>query len=249
VVAEVRKCLTANRSATQSPKLELNGGSALHAQFMKALAHFVRFLIGVDQPDSQVTDRELSLLRKYASDSRTIVEIGCYEGKTSVALAEASPRLEKLYSVDPFLRGRLGVCYGELIARMHRRRRRVKNIEFIKAFSHEAAPSFDVPIDFLFIDADHRYESIKRDSEDWFEKVRIGGVIALHDCKVAGSRRERLGSMTFYEQDLPRIASLEEIDCVDSMVILRVVNSIDNASANRPQKTVRNETRSGATRP
>ena len=215
---------------------------------MKALAHFVRFVIGVDQPDSQVTERELSLLRKYASESRTIVEIGCYEGKTSAALAEASPHLETLYSVDPFLRGRLGICYGELIARMHCRRRGVKNIEFIKAFSHEAAPSFGVPIDFLFIDADHRYESVKRDSDDWFEKVRIGGVIALHDCKVAGNRREHLGSMTFYEQDLPRITSVEEIDGVDSLVILRVVDSIHSDSAKGPHKTVQNETRSGATR-
>lgn len=191
---------------------------------MKAFVHFARFVAGIDKPDSQVTDRELSLLQEYASDSRTIVEIGCYEGKTSVALAEGSAHLEKLYSVDPFHKGRLGVCYGELIARRHCRRRGVKNIEFIKAFSHEAAPNFDLPIDFLFIDADHRYESIKRDSEDWFAKVRIGGIIALHDCKVASSSRHRLGSMTFYEQDIPRIASVEEIDGVDSLVILRVVN-------------------------
>jgi len=39
----------------------------------------------------------------------------------------------------------------------------------------------DEPLDFLFIDADHRYESVKRDFEMYSPLVAPGGLIALHD--------------------------------------------------------------------
>lgn len=37
------------------------------------------------------------------------------------------------------------------------------------------------PIDFLFIDGDHRYESVRRDFELYTPLVGRGGVVALHD--------------------------------------------------------------------
>lgn len=36
-------------------------------------------------------------------------------------------------------------------------------------------------VDFLFIDANHRYESVKRDYENYHRFVRRGGLIAFHD--------------------------------------------------------------------
>ena len=40
-------------------------------------------------------------------------------------------------------------------------------------------------VDFLLIDADHRYEGIKADFSLWRSKVRAGGMIALHDINGA----------------------------------------------------------------
>lgn len=40
--------------------------------------------------------------------------------------------------------------------------------------------------DLVYIDADHRYESVKRDIFDWLPKVRNGGIIAGHDYKPRG---------------------------------------------------------------
>jgi cephalosporin hydroxylase len=37
------------------------------------------------------------------------------------------------------------------------------------------------PYDFIFIDADHRYDSVKADWENYREMVALGGVIAFHD--------------------------------------------------------------------
>ena len=39
----------------------------------------------------------------------------------------------------------------------------------------------DHKFDFIYIDADHRYESMKKDIENWFPKLRVGGIIAGHD--------------------------------------------------------------------
>lgn len=40
----------------------------------------------------------------------------------------------------------------------------------------------DNSLDFVFIDAGHDYKSVKEDIEHWFKKVKIGGIIAGHDC-------------------------------------------------------------------
>lgn len=39
------------------------------------------------------------------------------------------------------------------------------------------------PVDFLFIDADHTYEGVRRDFEMYAPLVRPGGLIALHDIE------------------------------------------------------------------
>lgn len=44
----------------------------------------------------------------------------------------------------------------------------------------------DVPdnsIDFLFIDGDHRYTQCRRDLDNWWPKIKTGGMICGHDCE------------------------------------------------------------------
>jgi len=38
-------------------------------------------------------------------------------------------------------------------------------------------------LDFIYIDGNHRYEWVKRDIELYFQKVKIGGLVAGHDYK------------------------------------------------------------------
>lgn len=52
----------------------------------------------------------------------------------------------------------------------------------IKSDSVEAASFYeDNSLDFVFIDADHRYEGCKKDIEAWYPKVKDGGILAGHD--------------------------------------------------------------------
>ena len=55
-------------------------------------------------------------------------------------------------------------------------------IQTLVGFSYDLVDQFDDgSIDFLFIDGDHRYEGIKKDLQDWYPKVKHGGVISGHD--------------------------------------------------------------------
>jgi predicted O-methyltransferase YrrM len=187
---------------------------------VRSQLHFLKFLLGVDQPETQVTAPELTLLTQYASEANVVVEIGCYEGATTVALAESSKG--SVYTIDPFFGGRLGVCYGELIARFHCWKRGLKNIQFLKGLSYDIAPQFEKSIDLLFVDADHTFEGVKRDWEDWFPKVKKGGIIALHDSLCVPCSPDYLGSMKFYEEYLSSLSEVEQVGSVDSLVVLKV---------------------------
>ena len=57
-----------------------------------------------------------------------------------------------------------------------------KYITDIKGFSWDMAESFnDNSLDFIFIDADHTYESVVKDLNAWYPKLKRGGIISGHD--------------------------------------------------------------------
>ena len=62
----------------------------------------------------------------------------------------------------------------------------------IKMISWEAADLYkDESLDFVFIDAAHDYESVKKDINAWYPKIKKGGVIAGHDYFTSPSNVKR----------------------------------------------------------
>lgn len=54
--------------------------------------------------------------------------------------------------------------------------------EIIKSYSKEASQLFeDSFFDFIYIDANHSFESTLEDISHWYSKLKIGGIIAGHD--------------------------------------------------------------------
>jgi MMP 1-O-methyltransferase len=154
-----------------------------------------------------LTDQEanrLFLLARHATpeQSTIVVEIGSWQGKSSVMLGGgvlAKPDA-RLYCVDPFGKDESiedqQRYYDPLVAGMRRslgeafecniRRSGLSAVTFpLRGYSFEIVEEWQQPIDLLFIDANHRYESVRRDFEQWAPFVKIGGVIALHDVSSA----------------------------------------------------------------
>lgn len=178
-------------------------------------------LLGLRRPSTQVSASELDLIMAHASASSTIVEIGTFEGATAAQLATTGAAT---YSIDPFMPGRLGVSYGQIIALRWKARLGLANLHFIRGYSFDVAGSFTLPVDFLFIDADHSYEGLQRDWSLWLPKVVTGGKIALHDVRLANTSPLRLGSMDFFESVVLRDRRVTEVASTDSLSILKKVS-------------------------
>ncbi|MEM1354506.1 MAG: glycosyltransferase [Planctomycetota bacterium] len=99
--------------------------------------------------------------------------------------------IEKLYGVDSYrhIPGRADPTnlnqaeFNQLRKRVSRRLEHFGDrFELIRAESKIAAQKIDdQSLDFVYIDADHRYESVLGDLGAWYNKVRVGGIIAGHD--------------------------------------------------------------------
>lgn len=111
------------------------------------------------------------------------VEIGCLDGYSSQVILAAS----KLYltSIDPFIPDSMEASLCGL------QERYAENVSFfegraalIKDYSWNAVRIWDKPLDFLFIDGDHRYAAVVKDFEDWTPKLKVGGLLAIHDSRM-----------------------------------------------------------------
>lgn len=55
-------------------------------------------------------------------------------------------------------------------------------INIVKSLSWEGAKNYDDnSLDFVFIDAGHDYDSVMKDLNAWYKKIKGGGIIAGHD--------------------------------------------------------------------
>lgn len=82
-----------------------------------------------------------------------------------------------------------------------RERLKEKRATFIQHDSSEAASLIgNATLDFVFIDAGHAYEEVKRDYEAWFPKVRVGGIVSGHDYAPATHKNDCDGVRVFIEE-------------------------------------------------
>lgn len=120
------------------------------------------------------------------------IEVGMWCGENSESLLTRYLRLE-LIGVDPYddtipCKNKISFQKAERLAVL-RLAPYWERFRWLKLHSEDAFPLFtDASFDFVFIDADHRYEGVKADILGWMPKVKKGGIIAGHDYKVPGRR-------------------------------------------------------------
>jgi glycosyltransferase involved in cell wall biosynthesis/predicted O-methyltransferase YrrM len=133
------------------------------------------------------------------STNPVVVELGSWLGKSSVVLAGGllGKQNAKMYCIDPFgsdenaeyqqkyydplLAGKSQT--SEQIFATNAKKSGVTHIVVaMKGYSFDFADSWSVPIDVLFIDANHEYEAVARDFQMWITHVKDGGIVAFHDA-------------------------------------------------------------------
>lgn len=130
-------------------------------------------------------------------DAPVVVEIGVWQGRSVLVIARAlRDRVRaKIYCIDPFnadsspeeaklYRSRSSEFQKSLKDRFLDTSEAYgfrRKIEVLEGYSYDFAPSWDQPIDFLYIDAGHTYEAVAKDFMEWSGFVREGGYILFHD--------------------------------------------------------------------
>lgn len=120
------------------------------------------------------------------------VEIGSWKGHSISYLAQQLLLLKKdfeLYAIDLWEDSKMpDVQVPELpyiFEIFQENLQRVRVEKFVKSIhSDSVKASFlfqDGAVDFVFIDADHSYESVTQDIIHWKPKVKSGGILAGHD--------------------------------------------------------------------
>ena len=135
------------------------------------------------------------LYDKFAKTSKAgdkIVEIGSWFGKSTKYLSDKLNEYNKkvdLIVIDTFKGTQNEELHKEIVGDASIYQDFYYNVNnpditIIKESSHEASKLFsNGSIDYLMIDGDHSYDGVKQDIQDYFYKVKPGGIISGDDYK------------------------------------------------------------------
>jgi predicted O-methyltransferase YrrM len=104
---------------------------------------------------------------------RRVLEVGSYRGYTTKLLAEHTPADTRIVAFDRDPRHGAAYCGLPLAAKIERRIGEVSHA----AFAGDPRGHYDL----IFLDADHTYEAVKRDSEVLLPLLASQGVFVWHD--------------------------------------------------------------------
>jgi len=114
------------------------------------------------------------------------VEIGAYSGEGTVVIAK---HFKEVMAIDPWLNGydindvASQQCPMKFVFEAFQERTTpLGNVSYSRGKSLDALEFVkDGGLDFIYIDGDHRYESVLADLNGWKAKLGAGGVMAGHD--------------------------------------------------------------------
>jgi predicted O-methyltransferase YrrM len=166
-----------------------------------------------------------------------IVEIGSWQGKSTIALALGAVKAhrEKIYAIDPHAvqpeEGYLEDTRSAFVANIKQASVDGQVIPMIMT-SKEAARDWRQPIRLLWIDGDHRYESVQQDFQLWEPFLLDGGIIALHDTIRKKGPKKVLWENVF------RSCRFQDIAIVDNITAARKVRKASLLATSRKWLTI-----------
>ena len=115
------------------------------------------------------------------------IEIGSYRGESAEIFLKSNA-FKTLYCIDPWIPGydsRDQTSSVEIIHAEEEFDKKFNNNQIIKKIKQKSSDAInlfeDNSIDFIYIDANHKYEFVKWDIENYVLKVKKGGIISGHD--------------------------------------------------------------------
>jgi predicted O-methyltransferase YrrM len=162
-------------------------------------------------------------------DSGIFVELGSYQGRSAIYMAELL-QIEKKYDIQfycvdlwPSMSSPIMVpsqyfdsneikiaadlpqeLYHTFITNI-KNTKTIDRINIIRDHTVNAAKIFeDNSVDFIYIDAGHKYEQVVADINAWYPKIKNGGIIAGHDFKGGPVKQavvDTLPNVTEYTHD------------------------------------------------
>ena len=113
-------------------------------------------------------------------------EIGVLLGKNAESMLNTL-NIEKLYLIDPYIHYKENIHhiaqnFPSALTRAIEKLFRFKDkIVWVKEMSADAVRRVPNNLDFVYIDGNHTYKYVKADLENYWPKIRKGGVLAGHD--------------------------------------------------------------------
>jgi predicted O-methyltransferase YrrM len=141
---------------------------------------------------SKAFPRHSVIFAKEHFDNRPIevVEIGTSKGENAFSILK-SLNVKRIYLIDPYeeysdyKKSEVGRTQKNLSTEeksAHDLLAAYKDkITWIRKYSDDAVTIVPNEIDFIYIDGNHEYDYVKRDIENYFPKLKEGGIIAGHD--------------------------------------------------------------------
>jgi hypothetical protein len=128
------------------------------------------------------------------------LELGVYKADSLMTILENCPNVKTLYGVDNYStyynayeRREIEKYESEMIKAESLLKQKYSShrdkIKFLEYASIDAATKIeDESLDFIFIDANHSYNSVLEDLNLWYPKVKQGGLVAGHDFHMESVR-------------------------------------------------------------
>ena len=189
-----------------------------------ALRSYILYKLGLRKAYTQTSVAEQDCLRKHALGKKRLAEIGVYQGVNARSLRGVMASDGVYLAVDPYYRsfcGLLGLGWIRRIAHSEVNKSKVGQVHWIESTGarapEESAVKSFLPIDFLFIDGDHRWEGISGDWTAWKDHIISNGIVAFHDS----ANCDNNDCERFVNQVVLRDPQFEKVESVDTLVVVR----------------------------
>ncbi len=189
-------------------------------------------------------ENEVRALYDYASlalsrgkTDRVLVEIGSWKGKSTIAIGSACRVRKKgwVYAIDPYdligsarhPKERAALRMVEGAFRKHIAdfglHSYVRHLKMTSANAHIRYQSLRVC--FVFIDGDHRYESVRFDADHWGKVLEHDGYMLLHDT-LDHSGPHKVMRQLLFDPRYVYIGTIGNLSCFQKKRVLSVRNWI-----------------------